>query len=200
MNKPIAGNANEALSLATGDYIAFIDHDDTLAPFALFKIVKAINETPEADFIYSDEDLISENGRIRFEPQFKPGWSPDNLRSYRHISHLTVIKKEVLLKSGLFGEGFECGQEYHLILRAKESACSTGRCRRGRRKLYYPNHTIQHAGVVLRIDGQVLQSFRYFPYDAFGYGSRLKIMQNVGQVTGAYMMRKLVFEEVGGFQ
>ncbi len=121
-NKGIAGNSNEALSLATGDYVAFLDHDDTLAPFALFEIVRAINETPEADFIYSDEDLMSENGKIRFEPHFKPDWSPDNLRSCNYITHLTVIKKELLTKSGWFREGFEGSQDYDLILRATETA------------------------------------------------------------------------------
>ncbi len=121
-NKGIAGNSNEALSLATGDYMAFLDHDDTLAPFALFEIVKAINETPEADFLYSDEDLVSENGKTRFEPHFKPDWSPDNLRSCNYITHLTVIKKELLLKSGGFRAGFEGSQDYDLILRATEVA------------------------------------------------------------------------------
>lgn len=121
-NKGIAENSNEALALAAGDHIAFLDHDDTLAPFALFEIVKVANEIPEADFIYSDEDLMSENGEIRFEPHFKPDWSPDNLRSCNYITHLTVIKKELLGKSGWFREGFEGSQDYDLILRATESA------------------------------------------------------------------------------
>ncbi len=122
VNKGIAGNSNEALALSTGDYVAFLDHDDTLAPFALFEIVKALNEIPEGDFIYSDEDMMSENGKIRFEPHFKPDWSPDNLRSCNYITHLMVIKKELLSKTGRFREGFEGSQDYDLILRATESA------------------------------------------------------------------------------
>ncbi len=374
-NKGVAGNSNEALSLAAGDYIAFLEVGDTLAPFALFDITRTINEKPGADIIYSDEDLISEDGKLRSEPHFKPDWSPDNLRSFNYISRLTVIKKEVLLKSGWFREGFEGGQEYDLILRATESArnivhlpkvlyhrrlsknawaerpdvklCAydagikalaghllrtrlegtvedgasqglykisylisnpkisiiipnrdhaedlnnciksildkstyknyeiiivengsvedktvrlydaLGRAsnikiikwegpfnyssvnnhavriadgdfmlflnndtevisndwlekmlEHGERKdvgvvgakLYYPDHTIQHAGIVLRADGQVLHSFRFFPHDAFGYRARLKITQDVSAVTGACMMvRKQVFEEVEGF-
>ncbi len=121
-NKKIAGNTNEALSMATGEFAAFLDHDDTLAPFALHEIVKTLNDNPGADFIYSDEDKISENGRIRFEPHFKPDFSPDTLRSYNYITHLTVIKKALLDSAGWFREGFDGSQDYDLILRATEKA------------------------------------------------------------------------------
>lgn len=121
-NKGIAGNSNEALSLATGDFVALLDHDDILAPFALFEIVKAINENLEVDFIYSDEDKISEDGKRRFDPHFKPDWSPDTLRSYNYITHLTVIKRMLLDKVGWFREGYDGSQDYDLILRATEQA------------------------------------------------------------------------------
>ncbi|WKV08527.1 glycosyltransferase family 2 protein [Thermoanaerobacterium sp. CMT5567-10] len=121
-NKGIVGNSNEALGLATGDYIVLLDHDDTLAPFALFEIVKAINENPDADFIYSDEDKISEDGGKRFDPHFKPDWSPDTLKSYNYITHLSVIKKELLDEVGWFKEGYEGSQDYDLILRCTEKA------------------------------------------------------------------------------
>jgi len=121
-NKGIAGNSNEAISLSTGDYIALLDHDDTLAPFALFEIVKTINENTTTDFIYSDEDIISENGTTRFNPHFKPDWSPDTLRSYNYITHLSVIKKELLNEVGWFREGYDGSQDYDLILRCTEKA------------------------------------------------------------------------------
>lgn len=121
-NKGIAGNTNEALSLSTGDYAAFLDHDDTLSPFALFEIVKALNASPEADFIYSDEDVMPEDGQTRFEPHFKPDWSPDLLRSFNYITHLLVIKKDLLARTGVLREGFEGSQDYDLILRATELA------------------------------------------------------------------------------
>jgi GT2 family glycosyltransferase len=121
-NKGIAGNSNEALSLATGDFITFLDHDDVLAPFAFFEVVKAINENPEVDFIYSDEDKISNDGKKRFDPFFKADWSPDTLRSQNYICHLTVIKKELLNRVGWFKEGYEGSQDYDLILRATENA------------------------------------------------------------------------------
>ena len=374
-NKSIAGNLNDALSLATGDYLAFIDHDAILASFALFEVLMTINETPETDFVYSDEDLISEDGKKRFEPDFKPDWSPDNLRSRNYIKHLTIIKKELLIKSGRFREGLEGSQDYDFRLRATESAkkvvhipevlyhsrfhknscagragvqsptdetakkvlgyhlsrigmegsvengispglykvtfrindpkvsiiipnkdhaddldcCIKSILNKSRyknyeiiivengsvedntiklydelrmfnniriikwekpfnyslvnnhavhfaigevllflnndtevinhdwlermlehavrkdvgavgAKLYYPDDTIQHAGVFLGADGQVLHQHRFYPGQASGYQARLKFIQNVSAVTGACVMtRKEVFEEVGGF-
>jgi O-antigen biosynthesis protein len=121
-NKGIAGNSNEALSLATGDYIAFLDHDDTLAPFALFEIVQALNENPGADFIYSDEDILSEDGMKRSHPQFKPDWSPDLLRSFNYICHFTVISKKLMYVIGSYREGYEGSQDHDLFLRATEKA------------------------------------------------------------------------------
>jgi len=121
-NKGITGNSNEALSLATGDLITFLDHDDTLSPFSFYEVIKAINENPDADFIYSDEDKISENGERRFDPHFKPDWSPDTLRSYNYITHLTVIKRELLDRIGWFRGEYEGGQDYDLILRATEQS------------------------------------------------------------------------------
>ncbi len=121
-NKGIAANSNDALTLVTGDFVTFLDHDDTLSPFALFEIVKAINENPDADFIYSDEDKLSEDGKNRLYPHFKPDWSPDKLRSYNYICHLSVFKKELLDKIGYFKAGYEGSQDYDLILRATEKA------------------------------------------------------------------------------
>lgn len=121
-NKGIAGNSNEALSLATGEYIALLDHDDMLPPFALFEVVKTINENPDADFIYSDEDKISKDGKKRFDPHFKPDWSPYSLRSYNYITHLSVFKNDLIKQVGGFREGYDGSQDYDLILRASERA------------------------------------------------------------------------------
>lgn len=119
-NKGISENFNEALTLAAGDYICFLDHDDCLAPFALFEVAKAINENPNVDIIYSDEDKMREDKKIRFAPFFKPDWSPDTLRSYDYIFHLFVIKKELIRKTGFFKKEFDGAQDYDFILRATE--------------------------------------------------------------------------------
>lgn len=121
-NLGIVGNSNAALGLATGDYIAFLDHDDRLPPFALFEIAAAVERTPGADFIYSDEDKLSTNGQSRSEPHFKPDFSPDTLRSYNYIAHFCAIKKSLLERTGGFRNGFDGSQDYDLILRATERA------------------------------------------------------------------------------
>jgi hypothetical protein len=91
-NCGIVGNSNAAAALATGDFIGLLDHDDTLAPFALHEVVAALNENPDADFLYSDEDKLDMHGD-RVEPNFKPDWSPETLRSRNYICHFTVLKK-----------------------------------------------------------------------------------------------------------
>ncbi|MCJ7546567.1 MAG: glycosyltransferase, partial [Deltaproteobacteria bacterium] len=118
-NKGIAENSNEALSLATGDLITFLDHDDTLAPFSFFEIIRAINLNPDADFIYSDEDKISRTGK-RLDPHFKPDWSPALLRSHNYITHLAVIRKKVIDEVGSFRVGYDGSQDYDLFLRVAE--------------------------------------------------------------------------------
>jgi len=118
-NKGIAGNSNEALSLATGDYVALLDHDDALAPFALYEVVKAINEHPEVNFIYSDRDIISYDGK-RLHPFFKPDWSPDYLLSQNYLCHINVFRKQLIDEVGGVREGYEGSQDYDLVLRATE--------------------------------------------------------------------------------
>jgi GT2 family glycosyltransferase len=121
-NRGIAFNTNAAIALSTGEFITFIDHDDILPPFALYEIVEAINKNPDADFIYSDEDRITTNGKKRFDPYFKPDWSPDLLRSCNYIGHLTIIKKDLLTKIGNLRRECEGSQDHDLILRAGEKA------------------------------------------------------------------------------
>jgi len=120
-NRGIAGNSNAALDMATGDFVTLVDHDDTLAPFALFEVLTAINDNPEADFFYSDEDKLDRTGE-RVEPNFKPDWSPETLRSRNYICHLTVLKKSLVREIGGFRTGFDGAQDYDLVLRASESA------------------------------------------------------------------------------
>lgn len=123
-NKGISGNSNEALKLATGEYIALLDHDDLIPKFALFEVVKAINENPEVDFIYSDEDKILDicGKNVRISPHFKQDYALDTLRSYNYICHFSVLSKELLAKIGFFNSQFDGSQDYDLILRATENA------------------------------------------------------------------------------
>ncbi|MGD0898411.1 MAG: glycosyltransferase family 2 protein [Thermoguttaceae bacterium] len=121
-NRGIAGNSTAALALAAGEFVAFLDHDDTLAPHALFEVVRAINEEPEADLLYSDEDKIDEAGRERQCPHFKPAWAPDTLRSHNYICHLSVYRRSLLTEVGGMRPGFDGSADYDLVLRAGEKA------------------------------------------------------------------------------
>lgn len=119
-NKGISGNTNEALKMVTGDFIAFLDHDDCLPRFALHEVVKAINENPEVEFIYSDEDKMDEKGN-RFEPYFKPDFSPETLECNNYITHLVVMKKELVKKIGILDSRFDGAQDFDYLLRATEN-------------------------------------------------------------------------------
>jgi O-antigen biosynthesis protein len=119
-NKGIAGNSNEALSLATGEFIGFLDHDDELAPFALYEIVDLLNRNPDIGFIYSDEDKIDERGE-RKDPVFKPDWSPDMFLSYNYPCHVSVVRKSLVDFIGGFQSGYEGSQDYDLFLRLTET-------------------------------------------------------------------------------
>lgn len=121
-NKGISINSNEALKMAEGDYIALLDHDDILPIFSLFEVVKAINENPSADFLYSDEDKIMEVKERRMGPHFKPDYGPDTLRSYNYICHFSIFKKELMEKLGGFRSQFDGSQDYDIILRSTENA------------------------------------------------------------------------------
>lgn len=118
-----AGHYGRALEAAKGEYLAVIYAGDTLAPFALFDVVKALNDSPDADLIYSDEDRLTDmRGRRRQDPLFKPDWSPDTLRSYNYIGDLCVYSRALIKLAGGFSGNFAGCLEYDLLLRATEKA------------------------------------------------------------------------------
>src|SRR5438094_10466230 len=91
-NGHISAALNTGLSIATGEFVAFLDQDDELAPDALYRNVALLNREPDADVIYSDEDKIDAHGR-RSDPYFKPDWSPELLLSNMYVSHLCVYRR-----------------------------------------------------------------------------------------------------------
>lgn len=118
-NLGISENTNEALRLAKGHYIGLLDHDDFLAPNAVFEVVKLINkENPDA--IYTDEDKTTTNGERFFEPHFKPDFDLDLLRSNNYICHFFVVKKEIADRTGGFRKEFDGSQDYDFIFRCLE--------------------------------------------------------------------------------
>ncbi len=118
-NGHICHASNSALEIATGEYIALLDHDDLLAPHALAEVVKLLNQHPEADFIYSDEDKVDEHN-IHKDPYFKPDWCPDSFLSRMYTCHLGVYRRSLVTEVGNFRVGFEGSQDYDLVLRVTE--------------------------------------------------------------------------------
>ncbi|MEB3359770.1 MAG: tetratricopeptide repeat protein [Synechococcales bacterium] len=118
-NGHISASSNSALELATGDYVALLDHDDVLTPDALFEVVALLNEHPEADMIYSDEDKLNEQGQ-RSDPFFKPDWCPDSFLSRMYTCHLGVYRRALVDQVSGFRVGYEGAQDYDLVLRLTE--------------------------------------------------------------------------------
>jgi GT2 family glycosyltransferase len=118
-NKGIAENSKEALSLATGEFIGFLDHDDELAPDALYEMVSLLNQNQNLEFIYSDEDKIDQDGN-RKDPFFKPDWSPDYFFTQNYVCHFSIIRKRLVDSTGGFRSGYDGSQDYDLFLRCIE--------------------------------------------------------------------------------
>ncbi|WP_262378637.1 glycosyltransferase family 2 protein [Luteimonas viscosa] len=118
-NGHIARASNTALEMATGAYVALLDHDDELRPHALLEMAQAIAGDPALDLLYSDEDKLDGDGQ-RFDPYFKPDWDPDLLRSQNYVCHLSVIRTSLVRAVGGFRPGFEGSQDHDLVLRCSE--------------------------------------------------------------------------------
>ena len=121
VNANISVATNDAASLATGDILLFLDHDDVLAPDCLAEIALAAIEHPDADIFYSDDDKIAIDGH-RHSPQFKPEFSPELLLSYMYMSHAFAVRRKLFHAMGGMRIGYEGSQDYDFALRASEFA------------------------------------------------------------------------------
>ena len=117
-NSRISGATNFAIEHAAGDYIVFTDHDDLLTPDCLYEMALCINND-DPDFIYSDEDKLSEEG-FYVQPHFKPDWSPDTMMSTMFTCHASCVKKTLLAKTGLLRSEFDGCQDWDFVLRVSE--------------------------------------------------------------------------------
>ncbi|MBD1938823.1 glycosyltransferase family 2 protein [Microcoleus sp. FACHB-68] len=118
-NGHIARASNSALEIATGEFVALLDHDDLLTPDALYEVALLLNRHPEADMIYSDEDKIDEGNCLK-DPFFKPDWCPDSFLSRMYTCHLGTYRRSILNEIGGFRAGYEGSQDYDLVLRFTE--------------------------------------------------------------------------------
>lgn len=124
-NGNISAATNSAASLATGEFILFLDHDDELTPDALGEIALYLKDHPETDFVYSDDDKINTQGQ-RYAPQFKPDWSPELLLSYMYMGHVCAVRRTIFEQVGGIRVGFEGSQDYDFALRATEKCRHVG--------------------------------------------------------------------------
>ncbi|MEO6995776.1 MAG: glycosyltransferase [Lacunisphaera sp.] len=118
-NGHISRATNSALEVATGDFIALLDHDDLLPHDALLHVAQAMAQHPTAGYLYTDEDKIDDSGR-RFDPQFKGGWSPEMAITHNYTHHLSVIRRDIVSKVGGLRPEFNGAQDIDLFLRCAE--------------------------------------------------------------------------------
>lgn len=118
-NGHISRATNDALNMAKGEYVAFVDNDDTLDKDALYCVVSELNKNKKLDLIYTDEDKLDQNGK-RCYPHFKSDWSPDTLLSLNYICHLVVVRKSLVEKVGGLTVGLEGAQDHDLLLKITE--------------------------------------------------------------------------------
>lgn len=116
-NRHIAGATNEAFAMASGEFIGLFDHDDILWPNALYEAVKALNDDRTIDFIYTDEDKISENRHDHFNAFFKPDWNPDFMHSVNYITHFALIRRTLVEKVGGQREDYNGAQDWDFFMR-----------------------------------------------------------------------------------
>lgn len=121
-NGGISFNTNEAIAMAEGDILMLCDHDDILEPDALYEIVKAANEKPDADAFYTDEDKVSMDGKHYFDPHFKSNYNLFRLRENNYICHIFAVRKNLADKVGYLRPEFDGAQDYDFILRCCEQA------------------------------------------------------------------------------
>ncbi|MDC0358945.1 glycosyltransferase, partial [Oligoflexia bacterium] len=133
-NEHISESSNSALAMATGQYIALMDHDDELPEHALYLVAREINLHPEVDLIFSDEDRISKAGK-RLDPYFKLGWNRELFLAQNCVSHLGVYRAE-LAKQVKFRAGYEGSQDWDFALRFLEHT--------GDDKLRHIPHVLYH--------------------------------------------------------
>jgi glycosyltransferase involved in cell wall biosynthesis len=151
-NQHIAGASNAALDLATGEYIALLDHDDELRPHALSMVVRQLQARPDLDFLYSDEDKITSYG-MRFNPHFKSDWNPDLFLSQMYTCHLGVYRRSIVEKVGRFRVGFDGAQDWDLAWRVVDASSPD--------RIFHIPHILYHWRVV---EGSTAQSTSSKPY------------------------------------
>ncbi len=119
-NGGISKNSNAALQMVQGEFVALLDHDDTIAPWAFFKFTELLQERPDLDFVYSDKDSISADGGVRMNALFKPAWSPEMMNSVNYLTHLNFMRSSVMREIGGWNPETDGAQDWDIFFRITE--------------------------------------------------------------------------------
>lgn len=119
-NGHISVATNDGIAAAKNEFIVFMDCDDTIEPDALYQFAKKLNENPQLDFLYSDDDKLTEDGKIRHMPFFKPEWSPDLFLNMMYTNHLATYRTSIVKATGGLRTAYNGSQDYDFTLRFME--------------------------------------------------------------------------------
>ena len=120
-NGGIVASSNDAIGAARGQFLVLLDHDDLIVPHALQRVHEALADSPEADYVYCDEDKMDTDGDL-YEEFGKPDWSPERLRGQMHTCHMSVLRASLVRELRGFRPGYDGSQDHDLVLRLTERA------------------------------------------------------------------------------
>lgn len=185
-NGHISQATNTGIEAASGEFIGLMDCDDVVAVNALYEMAKKLDEDQEYDFIYSDEDKLSEDGKKRKDPFFKPDWSPDTFMSLMYTCHFSVFRKSLIDELGGLRVGFEGSQDYDLVLRLMEK---TDRIGHVPKILYHWRERKESTASSMTAKPYIVESTRQAKEEALkrrGLSGHLEWIENVAQFRVVY--------------